>query len=93
MNRYLQEHAKDAISRAQHTTRQENVNLESGTWVMHFRRGQVTRGAIGAPFKPGLWLGPARVIMTEAIQQWSGSVPFHDRTNWCCLVIARKHAG
>ena len=23
---------------------------------------------------PGLWLGPARVIMTETVQQWSGSV-------------------
>ena len=74
MNRYLQELAKDAISRAQHTTRKENVNLESGTWVMYFRRGKVTRGAIGAPSKSGLWLGPARVIMTEAIQQWGGSV-------------------
>ena len=74
MNRYLQEQAKDAISRAQHTTRKEIVNLESGTWVMYFRRGKVTRGAIGAPSKSGLWLGPARVIMTEAIQQCSGSV-------------------
>ena len=74
MNRYLQEQAKDAISRAQHTIRKENVNLEPGTWVMYFRRGKVTRGAIGAPSKSGLWLGPARVIMTEAIQQWSGSV-------------------
>ena len=34
----------------------------------------MTRGAIGAPSKSGLWLGPARVIMIEAIQQWSGSV-------------------
>ena len=34
MNRYLQEQAKDAISRAQHTTRTENVNLEPGTWVI-----------------------------------------------------------
>ena len=74
MNRYLQEQAKDAISRAQHMVRQENVDLEPGTWVMHFRRGKVTRGAIGAPSKSGLWLGPARAIMTEAIQQWSGSV-------------------
>ena len=74
MNRHLQEQAKDAISRAQHTTRKENVNLESGTWVMYFRRGKVTREAIGAPSKSGLWLGPARVIMTEAVQQWSGSV-------------------
>ena len=56
MNKYLQEQAKDAISRAQHTTRKENVNLESGTWVMYFRRGKVTRGAIGAPSKSGLWL-------------------------------------
>ena len=39
-----------------------------------FAGGKVTRGAIGAPSKSGLWLGPARVIMTEAIQQWSGSV-------------------
>ena len=37
MNRYLQEQAKDAISRAK-----ENVNLEPGTWVMYFRRGKVT---------------------------------------------------
>ena len=47
-------------------------NLEPG--VMYFRRCKVTRGAIGAPSKSGLWLGPARVIITEAIQQWSGSV-------------------
>ena len=73
-NRYLQEQAKDAISPAQHTTRKENVDLEPGTWVMYFRRGKVTRGAIGAPSKSGLWLGPARVIMTEAVQQWSESV-------------------
>ena len=74
MNRYLQEQAKDVISRAQHTIRKENVTLELGTWVMYFRGGKVTRGAIGAPSKSGLWLGPARVIMTEAIQQLSGSV-------------------
>ena len=74
MNRYLQELAKGAISRAQHTIRKEKVNLEPGTWVMYFRRGKVIRGAIGAPSKSGLWLGPARVIMTEAIQQWIGSV-------------------
>ena len=61
MNRYLQEQAKDAISRAQHTIRKEHVNLEPGTWVMYFRRGKVTRGAIGAPSKSGLWLGLARV--------------------------------
>ena len=41
---------------------------------MYFRRGKVTRGANGAPSKSGLWLGPARVIMTESVQQWSGSV-------------------
>ena len=74
MKRYLQEQAKGAIGRAQHTIRKDNVNLEPGTWVMYFRRGKVTRGAIGAPSKSGLWLGPARVIMTEAIQQWSGSM-------------------
>ena len=54
LNRYLQEQAKDAISRAQHTVRKENVNLEPGAWVMYFRRGKVTRGAIGAPSKSGL---------------------------------------
>ena len=74
MNRYLQEQARDAISRVQHTTRKENFDLAPGTWVMYFRRGKVTRGAIGAPSKSGLWLGPARVIMTEAVQQWSGSI-------------------
>ena len=66
MNRYLQEQARDAIRRAQHTTRKEDFDLAPETWV--------TRGAIGAPSKSGLWLGPARVIMTEAVQQWSGSV-------------------
>ena len=59
MNRYLQEQARDVISRAQHMTRKENVDLEPGTWVMYFRRGKVTREAIGAPSKSGLWLGPA----------------------------------
>ena len=41
---------------------------------MYFRRGKVTRGAIDAPSKSGLWLGPSRATMTEAFQQWSGSV-------------------
>ena len=40
---------------------------------MYFRLGKVTRGAIG-PSESGLWLGPARVIMTEAVHQWSESV-------------------
>ena len=31
MNRYLQEQAKDAISRAQHAIRKENVYLEPGS--------------------------------------------------------------
>ena len=44
------------------------------TWVMYFRRGKVTRGPMGAPPKSGLWLGPACVIMTKAVQQWSESV-------------------
>ena len=74
MNRYLHEQARDAISRAQHTTRRENFYLATGTWVINFRRGKVTRGVIGAPSKSGLWLEPAPVIMTEAVQQWSGSV-------------------
>ena len=47
MNRYLQEQASDAISRAQHRTRTESVDLKLGTWVMYVRRGKVTRGAIG----------------------------------------------
>ena len=42
--------------------------------ILYFRRGKVTRDAVGAPSKSGLWLGPACVIMTEAVQQWSGSV-------------------
>ena len=92
MNRYLQEQARDAISRAQHTTRKENVDLEPGTWFMYFRRGKVTRGAIGAPSASGLWLGPARVITTEAVQQWSGSV--HSTTGQIGVVlgVARKQA-
>ena len=42
MNRDRQEQAKGAIRSAQHTIRKENVNLEPGTWVVHFRRGKVT---------------------------------------------------
>ena len=38
---------------------------------MYFRRVKAFRGAVGAPPKSGLWLGPARVIMTEPVQQWS----------------------
>ena len=72
MNRYLQEQAMPLV--APSTIRKENVNLEPGAWVMYFRRSKVTRGAIGVPSKSGLWLGPARVVMTEAVQQWSGSV-------------------
>ena len=74
INTYLQEQARDAISDAQHTTRRENFYLATGTWVINFRRGKVTRGVIGAPSKSGLWLGPAPVIMTEAVQQRSPSV-------------------
>ena len=74
MNIYLQEHAKDASSRAQHTICKENVNLEPGTWVMYFRRGKVTRGAIGAPSMSGLLAGTCTCHQTEAIQHWSGSV-------------------
>ena len=74
VNRYLQEQARDAISRAERTTRNEHFDLALTTCVMHFRRGKVTRGAVGAPSKSGLWLGPARVIMTEAVPQWCGSV-------------------
>ena len=51
MNRYLQEQARDAISRAQHTPRKEHFDLAPGTLVMYFRRGEVTRGAIGAPIQ------------------------------------------
>ena len=92
MNRYLQEQATDAISRAQHTTRKKNFDLAPGTWVMWSRRGKVTRGAIGAPSKSGLWLGPARVVMTDtsSTMEWIGA--FHDRTNRCCLGVARKQA-
>ena len=84
INRYLQEQARDAISHAQHTTRRENFYLATGTWVINFRRGKVTRGVIGAPSKSGLWLGPATVIMTEAVQQWSGSV--HSTTRQIVVV-------
>ena len=41
MNRYLQEQARDAISRPQHTTRKENFDLTPGTRDMYFRRGKV----------------------------------------------------
>ena len=75
MNRYLQEQATDAISRAQHTIRKENVNLEPGTWVMYFRRGKVIRGALGAPSKCHHDRG-------HSTMEWVGA--FHDRTNWCC---------
>ena len=71
MNRYLQEQATDAISRAQHTIRKENVNLEPGNWVMYFPPGQ---GDSRSDWRP------ARVIMTEAIQQWSGRcIPRQDK--------------
>ena len=84
INRYLQEQASDAISRAQHTTHRENFYLATGTWVIYFRQGKVTRGVIGAPSKSGLWLGPAPAIMTEAVQQWSGSV--HSTTRQIVVV-------
>ena len=87
MNR---EQTKDAISRAQPTYDSQG-KLRSGTWVMYFHRGKVTRGAIGAPSKSGLLLGPARVIMTEEgspTMEWIGAI--HDRTNWCCLGVSWK---
>ena len=43
MNRYLQEQARGAISRAQHTTRRENFDLATGTWVTNFRRQSDSR--------------------------------------------------
>ena len=42
MSRHLQEQVRDAISRAQHTTRKQSIELPPGTWVMYFRRGKVT---------------------------------------------------
>ena len=90
MNRYLQEQARDAISRTQHTTRKEHFDLAPGTWVMCFRRGKVTRGGIGAPSKSALWLGPARVIMTEAVQQSSGSVHSTTGQSSCRLGVTWK---
>ena len=72
MSRYLQQQARDAVSRARHTTLRETIYLSPGTWVLCFRRGKVTRGHVEALFELGLWLGPTRVIMTERVQQWSG---------------------
>ena len=83
MNRYLQEQARDAISRAQHTIRKENVNLEPGIWVMYFRRGKVTRRALAGTCT-------CHYDRSHSTMEWVGA--FHDRTNWCCLVIARKQA-
>ena len=47
------------------------------------------RGIVLLTAKSGLWLGPARVIMTGAIQQWSGSV--HSTTGQIG-VVSRKQA-
>ena len=52
MKRYLQEQAKDATSRAQHTTRKENVNLESGTWIMLLSPGLALHPSQGFGWDP-----------------------------------------
>ena len=38
VGRYLQEQARDATRRAQHTTRRETVDWSPGTWWMYLRR-------------------------------------------------------
>ena len=48
MGWYLQEQTRDAISRAEQTTRKETIDVSPGTWVMYFRRGKVTRGGTWA---------------------------------------------
>ena len=69
MSQCLQDQARDAINRAQHTRRRETIHLSLGTWVMYFCRGTVTRGVVGAPSKSVIGPGPARVIMTEPTGQ------------------------
>ena len=88
INRYLQEQARDAISRAQHTTRRENSYLATGTLGHKSSSEQSdSRSDLVGPSKSGLWLGPAPVIMTEAVQQWSA---FYDKTNCCRLGVTWK---
>ena len=74
MNRYLQEQARDAsVALNTRLARKTSIwHLETGSCI--FVVAKVIRGAIGAPSKSGLWLGHARVIMTEAVHRCSGSV-------------------
>ena len=60
MNRYLQERLEmpPVVLNTRLERKTSTRHLEPGTWVMYFRRGEVSRGAIGAPPKSGLCWDP-----------------------------------
>ena len=57
-----------SVARSHQDDKKPLIDLSPATWVMYFRRVKVVLS------KSGLWLGPARVIMTAPVPQWSGSV-------------------
>ena len=69
---YLEEQAKDVISKVRHTVAKRLFDCTPGRWVMYFRRAK-GRGAGEQSHgqKLGSWLGPARILMTEPVQDWS----------------------
>ena len=82
MNRYLQEQAKDAINRAQHTTNLGHVlSPGEGDSRSDWRSIQV-RALVGTC--------TCHHDRVHSTMEWICA--FHDKTNWCCLVIARKQA-
>ena len=53
-------------------TKPSNCHVKRGSCISVVGKG--TRGVIGAPSQSSLRSAPARVIMTESVQEWSGWV-------------------
>ena len=90
MNRYLQEQARDAISRAQHTTRTEN--FRSGTWNLGdvFSSWQSDSRTNWRSIQVRSLAGTRSCHHDRGSQtmEWIGA--FHGRTNWCRLGASWK---
>ena len=76
-SRNLQEQPRDAISRAQHTTRKETIELSPGTWVMHFCCGKSDSWSDRGSIQIRSLVGTC-ACHDSVSQQWSG--PVHSTT-------------
>ena len=90
MSRYLQEQARDAISRAQYTTRKEK--LRSGSWNLGhvFSSWQCDSRSDWRSIQVRSLAGTRSCHHDRgnSAMEWIGA--FYDRTNWCRLGVTWK---